>query len=131
MDRRQFLAAFVAVAASAGCATVGDARSERGTGVIVSYAAPFDQVWPQVAATLRELDLQIAADNMAEGYVLAESSASAFSWGERVAVFVERIGTQGNTRVEVVSKRAIGINFTASDWAPKIHERLGQRFRRL
>lgn len=131
MDRRLFLAAFFAAAASGGCATVGDARSERGTGVIVSYAAPFEQVWPLIAATLRELDLQIAADNMAEGYVLAESSASAFSWGERVAVFVDRIGTQGNTRVEVVSKRAIGINFTASDWAPKIHERLGQRFRRL
>jgi hypothetical protein len=73
----------------------------------------------------------VASDNKAEGTILVDHGASAFSWGERVAIFVERIGTKGNSRVEVVSKGALGVNITATDWARQIHERLAQRFRRL
>jgi hypothetical protein len=141
MRRRTFLAwmAGAGTLAASGCATVADdprkslrdTRAERGTGVIVNYAAPYDQVWSALAAIMKELGLKIAGDNKAEGYMLAETGAAVFSRGERIAVFVERIGTAGNTRVEVVSKRAAGMNAAASDWAPKIHEKLGQRFRRL
>lgn len=132
MRRREFLALCAASAALAttGCATVADARAERGTGVIVVYAASFDEVWSALPAAMKELELKVAADNKTEGYLLAESGASAFSWGERIAVFVERVGTSGGIRVEVVSKRAVGANITATDWAPKIHEKLGKRFRR-
>ena len=73
----------------------------------------------------------MASENKAEGTLLVEQGASAFSWGERVAVLVERIGTRGHTRVEVVSKGALGVNLTAIDWAKPIHEKLAQRFRRL
>jgi hypothetical protein len=133
MKRREFLTFCVGAAAvaSSGCATVSDARAERGTGVIVNYTGAYEHVWSAIVAIVKELDLKVAGDNKAEGYLVAETSVSAFSWGERIAVFVERIGTQGTTRVEVVSKRAIGANITASDWAPKIHEKLGQRFKRL
>ncbi len=134
MRRRAFLALLAAgggALATAGCSTVADARADRGSGVIVSYAAPFDKVWAALPAVLGDLGLKVGADNMAQGYMVVESGASAFSWGERVAIFVERIGTRGHTRVEVVSKAALGINITAADWASRIHEKLGQRFKRL
>jgi len=117
--------------ASAGCSTVADARAERGTGVIVNYAAPFDRIWAALPEILKDLGLKVAGDNMAEGYMLVDNGASAFSWGERVAIFVERIGTRGNSRVEVVSKAALGMNITAADWAKSIHDALAQRFKRL
>lgn len=133
MKRRLFLAGVAVLPALtfSGCTTMADARADRGSGVIVSYAAPFDQIWAALPELLKELGLKVAGDNAQEGYVLVEHGASAFSWGERVAIFVERIGTKGNSRVEVVSKGALGVNVTATDWAKSIHDRLAQRFRRL
>lgn len=133
MRRRAFLSmlAGAGALAASGCSTVADARADRGTGVIVNYAASFDQMWSALPAVLKDLGLKVAGDNMAEGTVLVEGGASAFSWGERVAIFVERIGTRGYTRVEVVSKGALGINITATDWSKSIHEKLGHRFKRL
>lgn len=133
MRRRAFLVLLAGAGALAagGCSTVADARADRGSGVIVNYAAPFDKVWAALPEILKELGLKVAGDNMAEGTLLVEHGASTFSWGERVAIFVERIGTKGNSRVEVVSKGALGVNVTATDWAKSIHEKLAQRFRRL
>jgi hypothetical protein len=51
--------------------------------------------------------------------VLAEYGVSAFSWGERVGVFSRRAG-KGETRVEVVSKRAVAVNVTAKDRTDEI-----------
>lgn len=133
MQRRRFLAglAVLAALASSGCTTAADARADRGSGLAFSYAAPFEQVWAALPDILKDLGLRAAGDNPAEGYILVEHGASAFSWGERVAIFVERVGTRGHSRVEVVSKAALGINITATDWSKSIHERLAQRFRRL
>jgi uncharacterized lipoprotein len=133
MKRRGFLALLAGAGAlgATGCSTTADARAERGSGVIVAYAAPFEKVWAAVPEILKELGLRVAGDNTAEGYILVEQGASAFSWGERVAIYVERIGTKGNSRVEVVSKGALGVNITATDWAKPIHDKLAQRFKRL
>ena len=137
MRRREFLAWCVAAAtlATAGCATLADdpkrsQREARGSGVIVVYAASFDQVWSALPAVVKELELKVASDNKAEGILLADAGVSAFSWGERIAIYVERVGTSGGIRVEVVSRRAVSANVTAADWAPKIHEKLGKRFKR-
>jgi hypothetical protein len=127
----------VATLATAGCATLADdpgksrrdAR-ERGSGVIVVYAASFDQVWSTLPAVMKELELKVASDNKAEGILLVDAGVSAFSWGERIAIYVERVGTSGGIRVEVVSRRTVGTNVTAADWAPRIHEKLGKRFKR-
>ncbi len=133
MRRRDFLAFLSGAGAlgAAGCSTVADVRADRGTGTIVNYAAPFDKVWAALPEILKELGLKVAGDHMAEGTLLVEHGTSAFSWGERVAIFVERIGTRGNSRVEVVSKGALGVNVAVADWAKQIHDKLALRFRRL
>ena len=141
MRRRDFLVlcAGAATLATTGCATMADdqrkslrdARVERGSGVIVVYAAFYDQVWSALPAVMKELELRVASDNKAEGSLLAETGAAAFSRGERIAVFIERVGTSGGIRVEVVSGRSAGANASVDDWAPKIHEKLGKRFKRV
>lgn len=130
MERRQFVVACLASAMTivAGCASVGDAKSEKGSGSTVVYSASFDDIWKEIPRILSELQLKPVSDNPGSGEILAETGLSWLSWGERIAVFVSR-ADGGKTRVEVVSKRAVGINVTATDWAPKIHDALRRRFR--
>ena len=133
MRRRVFLAMLAGTGALAvsGCSTTADARADRGTGVIVNYVAPFDQMWSALPSVLKELGLKVANDNMAEGILHVEEGTSTISWGDRATIFVERIGTRGHTRVEIVIKGTLGINLSITDLPKQVHEKLGQRFRRL
>ena len=130
MNRRAFLAAMAALSAAAGCSSVSDPRAERGSGVIVSYAAPFDQVWGALPELLKEIGLKVTQQNPTEGYMLVEAAGSSYGWGDSATVFVERIGTKGNCRVEVAPKGTLGVNLSLGDWPKQIHDRLALRFRR-
>lgn len=133
MKRRSVLAllAGAGVLAVGGCSTLSDVRSDRGSGVIVNYAASFDQVWSALPELLKDIGLKASSQNMADGYMLIESGGSSYGWGDSATLFVERIGTKGNCRVEVVPKGTLGVNLSLSDWPRQIHERLVQRFKRL
>jgi hypothetical protein len=117
--------------AAGGCSTISDPRANRGTGVIVSYVAPYDQMWATLPVVLKELGLKVAGENMTEGIMRVESGGSSFSWGDGATIYVERIGTRGHTRVEVTTKGTLGVNLTVGDLAKQIHDRLALHFRRL
>ncbi|MDR2241117.1 MAG: hypothetical protein LBE33_11820 [Zoogloeaceae bacterium] len=136
MRRRTFLALLAGAAITggvSGCSTTANsAASSRGTGVRFSYAAPFEKVWAALPEILRELGMKITREDMAEGYVVADPAGSTFGTGVSALIYVEPIGTRGNSRVEVVSKGTLGINFTdITDEAKSIHGQLAQRFKRL
>lgn len=133
MRRRAFLAwlAGAGALAAAGCSTVSDPRSDRGTGVIVSYVAPYDQMWAALPVVLKELGLRVASENATEGIMHVESGGSSFSWGDSATIFVERIGTKGYTRVEVATKGTLGVNLLTGDMPKQIHDKLALQFRRL
>lgn len=133
MRRRAFLAMFAGAVALAagGCSTSGDPLSDRGTGVIVSYAAPFEQVWGALPEILKELGIRMTAQNMAEGHMQIETGGSTYGWGDGATIFVERIGTRGNCRVEVAPRGTLGVNLSLGDWPKQVHEKLAQRFRRF
>lgn len=133
MRRRAFLALVAGAGAlvAGGCSTMSNPRADRGTGVIVSYVAPYDRVWGTLPVVLRELGLKVVGDNMAEGVIQVEAGGSSFSWGDSATIFVERIGTRGHTRVEVAAKGTLGVNLTTGDLPKQIHDRLAQNFRRL
>jgi hypothetical protein len=71
------------------------------------------------------MGLEIASKNREEGYVLAQKGITAFSYGENVAVFVEKIDDQ-STKVEVVSKKAMATNIFAWNWEKPILDRLSE-----
>lgn len=125
MKRRLALLAVSALLFLPGCASLGDAKQARGEGLARTFDAPFDSVWKAVPQALTSLGLQLAADNRQEGYVLAERGVSAFSWGEKVAVFVDRTGDK-RTKVEVVSKRAVSANVFATEWGTEVLQRIDQ-----
>lgn len=124
------LKVFIALAAVAflggGCNTLGDAKASRGRGLTRTYPASFDRVWSEVPPAANDLDLSIAGSYKSERYILAERGTTMFSWGEKVAVFLDPVGPQ-STLVEVVSKRAVSVNITAADFEKRLLDKIGER----
>lgn len=74
-------------------------------------------------AAVKAAGLDYVADNKAEGYALAQRGISAFSYGENVAIFIDgQLNDQ--TKVEIVSKKAMSTNIFAPDWAKPIFDKL-------
>src|SRR5262245_8022997 len=94
-------------AMSSGCTTLADARAAKGSGMSRAYDAPLEKVWQTTQTAVRELGLDVVGDNPAEGYILAQGRLSPLSYGENVAIFVERLPGAARTRVEVVSKKVM------------------------
>jgi len=108
-----------------GCATLADTRDARGQGSSQTFAATFDAVWKAVPEALSSLGLSVATESKGDGYVLAERGATLFSWGEKVAVFVAKANVT-ETKVEVVSKRALATNIIAPNWESEVLQRVAQ-----
>jgi hypothetical protein len=107
-----------------GCATVSDAKADRGTGEARVYPRSKDLVWGVVLDVLGTTDLKIVSKDKDKGVVLAKRGMTEFSYGENVAIFIDEINETASTRVEVVNKRSVSTNTTAVDWASIIFNRL-------
>lgn len=116
--------------AMSGCSTTSNVGAARGTGLIFSYAAPFEEVWAALPELLKDLGIRVTGQNAEAGLMTISTGGGGYSWGDSGEIFVERIGTQGNCRVEVIPQKTLGIDLTLSDWPKDIHNRLGQRFKR-
>jgi len=126
MTIKSLSALFIVIAFlfQSGCATVGDAEAERGTGEVRVYPRSKDLVWDVLLDVLSTTDLEIVSKDQDEGVVLAKRGMTEFSYGERVAIFVEEINEGASTRVELINKRAVKSNTTAVDWATILFNRL-------
>lgn len=102
-----------------GCTTLSDARLAKGSGMKRSYPASYSETWAAATCSVNALGLPIAADNKAEGYILAQRGMSALSYGENVAIFLRKEKPK-QTGVEVVSKKAMQTNIFAPNWEPKV-----------
>jgi len=118
---------FLATVLSTGCATLADAQAAKGAGTVKVYNKPYDVVWNTLIETVKSSGLALVSENKEKGNILAQGGMSVFSYGENVAIFVEAVGGQSITRVEVVSKRAMAANITAADWESRIFEALDKR----
>ena len=118
-----FLSLIIVVGSLVGCATVNTAKEAKGEGVKKSYEATYSEVWAALPEVIEAAGGKIKETNKTEGYILASFGISAWSWGEKVAVFcIKKSDTL--TEVEVVNKRAYALNVTAREWGPKIFKAL-------
>ncbi len=113
-----------------GCSTLADAKAAKGSGTAVVYAASFDEVWNAIPGVLKELQLPMITDNKATGEVLAQQGVTMMSYGENVAIYVEKVGNEVKTRVEVISKKSMATNVFATNWETRIIEKLNQKFKK-
>ena len=107
-----------------GCTTLSDAKADRGTGEVRIYPRSKDLVWDVLLDVLGTTALKIVSQDKEEGVVLAKRGVTEFSYGEKVAIFVEVVQAEASTRVELVNKRAVSSNTDAADWATIIFNRL-------
>lgn len=110
----------------AGCSTLADARDAKGTGERRMFDAPFEIVWREVPKAANDLDLGVVGTYPDERYYLLQRGWTAFSWGEKVAVFVESKGVR-QTEVEIVSKRVMATNITAPNWSKRLLDQIAER----
>jgi len=107
-----------------GCTTLVDAPMAPGTGTAQIFDAPYSEVWEAIPQTAGKLKLKVAGNYEDDGVVLVERGMTAFSYGEKIAIFAEPVGTS-TTSVEVVSKKVFEANITAANWEERFLEKLG------
>lgn len=112
----------------AGCATLTSVRAAKGSGISKVFPAPVGTVWASALQATSVLGLGIAVSNEKEGYILAETGISAFSWGEKVSVFIDRVD-DSHARIEVVSKRVVTTNVFAYNWENRILDKVDEILR--
>ena len=114
-----------------GCSSINDVSSARGTGSVRIYDRSFDTVWDAVIAELESQDLELVSEDRERGEILAQQGITAFSYGEKIAVFIKSAGGNNpGTRVEIVSKAALSANLLATDWESELLDALDQQLRR-
>ncbi len=114
---------------ASGCASMADATAARGTGTTRTYNQPYNTVWDALLTSIKETDLEIVSQNKDTGTLLAKRSMTAFSYGENVAIFVDRVTGAVSTRVEIVNKRVLATNITAPDWDTRLFNALDGRLK--
>ena len=110
--------------------SLADAKNSRGTGMSKTYAANKAQVWQQTLGVIEKSDLSVVNEDFNKGLILAQQPVSPLSLtaGQNVAVYVSDAGDQ--TKVEVISKKAIGeIEFTSKNWEKYVIEQLDERMK--
>lgn len=113
-----------------GCTTMADAVQGRGTGTKVAYQASFDEVWNALPEAIHLAGLKFVSANREDRSVLAQRGITAFSYGENVAIFVDKV-EETKSSVEIVSKKAMKTNIFAPDWAKPVFEQLDKKFKRV
>ena len=118
MMRRDFLlrAAVLAGCGSlAACASIDSVKDARGKGVKRTFKQPYDEVYAATLAAAARKKLELVSATRATGAILLSNGASLGSLGERIAVFVSRLGERV-TSVEVVSRPVVSTLSFPPDW---------------
>ncbi len=108
--------------------SLADAKNARGSGLTKEYGANRDTVWQQTLAIVADSDLNLVNADASNGLILAQQPVAPLSLtvGQNVAIYVSE--NFGRTRVEVISRKAIGtIEFTSRDWEEYIIEQLDDK----
>ncbi len=106
------------------CSTVQTAKDSQGSGAKRDFSQPKSVVWPAMISAVNTTGGEIKEKSENECYILASYGMTAWSWGEKVAIFCKPKNEK--TEVEVVMKAAYKANVTAVDRAPKIFSEIEQ-----
>ena len=109
-----------------GCSSLADTRMAEGTGQKQTFNRDFDVVWRASIDVLNTMNLPLAEENKSQGYILAKTGVSFTSYGENIAVFIKKTGSNQVT-VEVVSKRVLATTIFAPDWSKDVLQRISAR----
>lgn len=118
MTRRAFLLRVTALAGCgwlAACASIDSVKDARGKGLKRTFKYPYDEVYDAALAAAAGKKLELVGATRTTGTILLSNGASLGSLGERIAVFVSRLGDR-TTSVEVVSQPLVSTLSFPPDW---------------
>jgi hypothetical protein len=101
------------------CASVETVKEGRGNGAKRVYSGGCEIHWKKSVNAVRNLGLEILDLDKTRLEIIAKTSASAFSWGERVGVWLYPSQDGKACKVEVYSRRVGALNATGENWEPK------------
>jgi hypothetical protein len=104
-----------------GCASTGtvrDALAEDNGAVFIVENRSFDEVY-NAALKVMSNKFSLREQDKNQGMILAENSATAFSWGERIGVQVKPHSGQ-KIKIVVVSQKVSRMQMTGSDWEQSV-----------
>ena len=116
----------------AGCSTVSDVKEAKGEGVTRTFHYSYDQVWEASLFSMRVLGLPVVSSNKTDdaARILATTPRHDMSWGENVAVFIDRVESNKSS-IEVISKRVVAPNIFATDWTDPLLSRIANKLREM
>jgi hypothetical protein len=118
MIRRAFLLRAAALAGCgwlAACASIDSVSAARGQGVKRTFKQSYDDVYAAALVAAARKKLELVSATHTTGAILLSNGASLGSLGERIAVFVNRLG-DSVTSVEVVSRPVVPTLSFPPDW---------------
>jgi len=118
MKRRAFLLHAVPAAGIywfTGCTTIDNVKDARGKGVKRTFKQPYDEVFGAALNAAAKKKLEVVSSARDSGTILLSNGALLGSLGERIAVFVSRLGDR-TTSVEVVARPVIATVSFPPDW---------------
>ena len=111
------------------CSTVQTAKEAEGLGETAIYKSTTEECWIAMLEAVENTGGKIKESHQNDCYILAAYPLTAFSWGEKVAVFCKANDNQ--TEIEVVSKAALKIEFFVVDRASQLFEELDRSLPRV
>jgi len=112
------------------CASIETVKEARGEGSKKLYNYPIGKVHNATLSTARKQELEVLESNEIEGRILLSHGVTLWSWGERIAVFLNRV-SDGATEVEIVSKPVMApLNFPP-DWVSLLFNGIDEELRAI
>lgn len=108
--------------------SLADAKNARGSGLAKEYPGSKAQIWQQTLNVISQSSLSLVNEDFGNGLILAQQPISplGLTAGQNIAIYV--VENFGKTRVEVISKKAVGaIEFASRNWESYIIEQLDER----
>lgn len=101
------------------CNTTQAIKQSRGKGFIKHYKGSYEEIYNITLKTIKDQNLHLEEFDKDTGFIYVTHGMTAWSWGERIAIFVTKIDDD-KTGVEIVNRKVlVPLNF-APDWAKYI-----------
>ena len=99
----------------AACASAETVKEAKGQGITRGYEYAYQSVFDAVIAAAKTKELEVVESDVKSGSLVFSHGVTAWSWGEKIAVFVKPVSSK-TTEVEIVSQPVLApLNFPP-DW---------------
>jgi len=113
-----------------GCASTETVKEAEGEGSSRTYNYAYEPVYNATLVAAKVKELEVVESDKESGRVILSHGITLWSWGERIAVFIKRVGDD-TTEVEIISKPVLApLNFPP-DWQQILLEQIAVELRTM